>query len=90
MGIFSYSEVTIKVGEPASFTELLINFILGFIIGFKILGIFFTPGGLDDPKTFMFSGHGNIWLGILAGIFFLGWKWREKNKPNCPSHKSVK
>jgi len=77
---FSYTEATITVGKPAAFDELFINFFLGFTLGFKILGVMFVPGALDDPQAFIFSLNGSWPAGLLLGIFFTVLKWREKNK----------
>lgn len=77
---FSNTEATITVGKPAAFDELFINFILGFTLGFKILGVMFVPGALDDPQAFIFSLNGSWSAGLLLGIFFTVLKWREKNK----------
>lgn len=79
-GIFTYTEKTITVGEPASAGELVTNFILGFIFGYKILGVLFVPHALDDPQTFIFSGNGSIFAGLALGLLLAGLKWREKNK----------
>lgn len=80
LGIFTYTDTTIMVGEPASFSELLINFLLGFFLGFKIIGVLLVDGALDDPQTFIFSKQGNWVAGISLGLFFAAWKWWEKNK----------
>lgn len=79
-GLMGYTEKKIKVGEPASVQELLLNFVLGFVFGFKILGVFFTAGALNDPQSFIFSSQGNWLTGIALGLFFAILKWREKNK----------
>lgn len=91
-GLLSYEEVTITVGEPASAGELLLNFVLGFVFGYKILGVFFTPGALNDPQAFIFSGGGSWAAGILLGLFFAGLKWRDKNKEKLakPEKKTVR
>ncbi len=83
-GLFVYTEQEILVGSPASFTEMLINFLLGFLMGFKIIGGFFMPNAFDDPQAFIFSSQGNWLLGILVGSFFVWLKWREKNKQKLP------
>ncbi|MEP6512932.1 MAG: diacylglyceryl transferase, partial [Parafilimonas sp.] len=83
-GIFTYKEIAITVGKPASFAELLINFLLGFILGYKILGIFFIKDALEDPQGFIFSGRGHLLAGVLTGLFFAGLKWWEKNKKKLP------
>lgn len=84
LGYFTYKEVTIEVGKPAGITELLINFFLGFILGYKILGIFIIKGAMNDPQEFIFSSLGSLPAGILLGLFFAGFKWWEKNKSKLP------
>ena len=79
-GLLSYTEEKIWVGMPASITDLAINFILGFILGFKIIGAFTIPDVLNDPPAYIFSSKGNLGIGLLLGIFFAGVKWWEKNK----------
>lgn len=83
-GIFTYKETVITVGKPAGFGELLINFLLGFILGYKILGVFLTENALEDPQAYIFSGQGNLTAGLLLGLFFAGLKWWEKNKKKLP------
>lgn len=74
-------EETMMVGKPASFTELLINGLLGFFMGYKIIGAFMVAGeeGMN-PQEYIFSAQGNWGMGILLGLFFAGLKWYEKNK----------
>ena len=79
-GLFSYEETSITIGEPASAGELLLNFFLGFIFGYKILGVFFTAGALNDPQAYIFSSQGSLLAGLGLGLFFSLLKWREKNK----------
>lgn len=79
-GLFTYTEQKIMVGQPASITDLLVNFLLGFLMGFKIIGGFFMANAFDDPQQFIFSGQGNWLLGLLIGGLFAGLKWWEKNK----------
>jgi len=79
-GYFTYKEITIEIGKPATITELLINFFLGFLLGYKILGLFIVKGAMNDPQEFIFSAAGSFPAGALVGLFFAGLKWREKNK----------
>lgn len=79
-GLLVNTEETIMVGATASFSDLLTNFILGFIFGYKIIGAFITPNALDDPQAFILSAKGNLLAGLIVGGFFAGLKWWEKNK----------
>ena len=80
LGLFTYTEVTEVRGEPASIGELVSNFILGFVLGYKIIGIFLTEGALNDPQTFLFSSQGSMPAGLLVGALLAGLKWYEKHK----------
>lgn len=81
-GLLQYEETNIVIGQPAGFGELLTNFIMGFLLGYKIIGAFVI--GPDDPQAFIFSGQGSWPAGILTGLFFAGLKWWEKRKQQLP------
>lgn len=85
MGLLQYEESKIVVGKPASAVELLLNFILGFLLGYKIIGAFISDSPLAaNPPSFIFSSEGSWPMGILLGLLFAGLKWREKNKQKLP------
>ena len=80
-GLLQFSEVKVEVGKPASITDLAINFLLGFLLGYKFIGLFLTgKGEAVDPQEFIFSSKGNLPMGIAMAILFTGLKWWEKNK----------
>ncbi|MEJ7768385.1 MAG: prolipoprotein diacylglyceryl transferase family protein [Chitinophagaceae bacterium] len=80
-GLLQYEEAKIVVGKPASAAELLINFVLGFLLGYKIIGAFISDSPLTaNPPDFIFSLEGSWTMGILLGLLFTGLKWWEKNK----------
>ncbi len=83
-GLLIHEEEKMIVGAPASLQELLLNFLLGFIFGYKIIGAFVVPSALNDPQSFILSTNGSAPVGILVGIFFLILKWYEKNKVKLP------
>lgn len=80
-GILKPTEEIIEVGKPASIGELILNFIIGFILGFKLLGLFFSKNlSSINPQEYIFSSQGNWLIGILLGLLMAGLKWREKDK----------
>ncbi len=80
-GLLHPTEDVITVGEPATAGELIINFILGFLLGYKILALFFLgPEASQDPQAFIFSGMGSWPLGIGLGLVFAGLKYWERKK----------
>lgn len=84
-GLMQPTEVQVMVGEPATVGDLLLNFVLGFILGYKILALFFLSSeATQDPQTFIFSGMGNLPLGLVMGLLFAGLKWWEKKKTQLP------
>ncbi len=84
-GLLEAEEETIVAGKIASPGELLTNFILGFLIGYKIIGLFTADTSLNqNPADFIFSSAGNGWAGLALGLVFAGLKWREKNKQKLP------
>jgi phosphatidylglycerol---prolipoprotein diacylglyceryl transferase len=91
-GLLSPREEMITVGKPASFTELLINALVGFIFGYKIFGIFFNiPEGVN-AQEYIFSSEGNIVGGLLLGGLLTWLKWREKNRQKLkePERRNVR
>nr|MBP6590938.1 prolipoprotein diacylglyceryl transferase [Chitinophagaceae bacterium] len=69
------------VGEPATIWELALNFLLGFLLGYKILAMFFLErSATQDPQAFIFSTLGSWPAGIILGLLFAGLKWWDKNK----------
>ncbi|ULQ57532.1 prolipoprotein diacylglyceryl transferase [Flavihumibacter rivuli] len=81
-GLLQYEETQITIGQPASISDLLTNFILGFLLGYKIIGAFVV--GPEDPQAFIFSSDGSLPTGLLVGALFAGLKWWEKKKQQLP------
>jgi phosphatidylglycerol---prolipoprotein diacylglyceryl transferase len=79
------TEMEVMVGRPATIGELVLNFLLGFLLGYKILALFIMDSSAtDDPQAFIFSGIGSWPAGIILGLLFAGLKWYEKNKQKLP------
>jgi phosphatidylglycerol:prolipoprotein diacylglycerol transferase len=92
-GLLQSQDVKITVGQPASAGDLLLNFLLGFVLGYKIVGLFLTSKGeAPDPQQYIFSAQGNWVSGIVLGVFFMGVKWFEKNKQKLakPEERSIR
>lgn len=81
LGWLHPTESKITVGKPALATELLLNFILGFILGYKIIALFFLgPEATRDTQAYIFSGAGSLPAGLLVGLLFAWIKWRDVKK----------
>ncbi|HPG12313.1 MAG TPA: prolipoprotein diacylglyceryl transferase [Chitinophagaceae bacterium] len=81
LGLFKPTEMQVMVGKPASFSDLALNFLLGFLLGYKIVALFILDNSAtEDPQAFIFSTLGSWPAGIALGLLFAGLKWWEKNK----------
>jgi hypothetical protein len=81
MGLLQPTEDEVMVGEAATPGELFLNFLLGFVLGYKILALFFlSSSATQDPQTFIFSSMGSWPAGIGLGLVFAGLKWWDKKK----------
>jgi phosphatidylglycerol---prolipoprotein diacylglyceryl transferase len=84
-GLLQPTEINIMVGKPATSAEIILNFLLGFVLGYKILALFIMNSSVtDDPQAFIFSGIGSWPAGILLGVVFAGIKWWEKKRHRLP------
>ncbi len=80
-GLFQPTEMQVMVGRPATFLDIALNFLLGFLLGYKIVALFIMDStATEDPQAFIFSSLGSWPAGIGLGLLFAGLKWWEKNK----------
>lgn len=84
-GLLYPTEMQVMVGQPATISEILLNFLLGFLLGYKIIALFIMDNSAtEDPQAFIFSTIGSWPAGIGLGLLFAGLKWYEKNKQKLP------
>ena len=82
---------SVKVGEGASLSELALNAVFGFFIGFKLLdGLLNYTEFVANPQSFILSGRGNFPGGIILAAIFAYWAYSEKKKEKLPQPKIVK
>ena len=79
-GLLSPREEIIVVGKPASWSELFFNGLVGFIFGFKFLGLLFNRPPEINTQQYIFSDQGNIFGGIILAAILVALKWSDKNK----------
>lgn len=77
-------------GEPVTTSELILNGLLGFLLGFKIIHAVFNYNELvQDPQGFLLSGKGNFLGGLVLGALFVYWVWKEKKSTQLAKPKKV-
>jgi prolipoprotein diacylglyceryltransferase len=91
-GLVHVTKQKIMVGKPASAFDLATSGILGFLIGFKVLGMMFNMDwDTQSPQEFLLSKQGS-WIGGLAfgGIFaYLTYRDKEKTKLAQPKEETI-
>lgn len=79
-GLIAATTVVRTVGEGPRPGELVLQAVIGFIIGWKGLYLLLHREVTQDPPAFLLSGRGDL-IGGLAGAALLAWLyWREKKK----------
>jgi len=78
------------IGNPASQSELFWSAFTGFLLGFKLGGLFSNFESVQsDPMQYIMSFQGN-WLIGLMGAALLGYiKYAEKKKEQLPAPKEI-
>jgi prolipoprotein diacylglyceryl transferase len=86
-------EETIIVGRPYPFSTYLTPSVIGFIAGYKIIGILAGYDAFaEDPQGFILSTQGN-WMGGLAGLIWAYYSTRKddlKQRLPKPENKKIK
>ncbi|HVU96457.1 MAG TPA: prolipoprotein diacylglyceryl transferase family protein [Puia sp.] len=90
-GLLHYREQLVLIGKPATPSELSLNFLLGFILGFKLVGLFTADSALTaNVQEYLLSLQGSLPAGIVGGALLAGLKFYEKNKQKLPQPQEKK
>lgn len=90
LGILHPFKRKVTVGEPASSTELIVNGIFGFLVGYKLLDAVLNYSQfVNNPQEFILSGRGNFIGGIALAAMFVYWAYTEKKKAALDKPKVV-
>ncbi|KAA8484166.1 prolipoprotein diacylglyceryltransferase [Arcticibacter tournemirensis] len=80
----------VTIGEPVSSSELILNGLFGFVIGYKLLdGVLNYAEFVNNPQSFILSSRGNFIGGLILGGLFAWWAYSEKKKQQLPKPKVV-
>ncbi|MFZ1527579.1 MAG: prolipoprotein diacylglyceryl transferase family protein [Ferruginibacter sp.] len=79
LGLLHPREEVMMVGKKASFFELFIHGAMGFLFGYKMIGLFLRPADIN-PQEYIFSSKGSLMGGILMGLLLIAIRIYERNK----------
>lgn len=87
-GVFTPEKRKITEGGVPNWSDIITNGILGFVVGWKFIYLFwnseklFTSGSM--PQHHIFSMEGYWLLGVLLGVAFGAWRWWDYKKKQLP------
>lgn len=92
-GLLTYREETIITGKPATAWQLIINGLIGFLFGYKLIGAFIASRQTGvDLQEYIFSSEGSLVGGlIVAGVMaFLKYREKDKQKLAKPEKRTIR
>jgi phosphatidylglycerol---prolipoprotein diacylglyceryl transferase len=72
-------------GLPPSTTGIVLNAVLGFFLGYKLIYAFMHSEVFSAFPKFLFSPEGSFIAGILGAALFGYWKYRDDKKQQKPT-----
>lgn len=83
--IFPHTQMVVEGKAPQVLDWLPAAFI-GFIIGYKILGLFLhIDWEVDTPQQYLLSSRGNWLTGLIVGGLFGYYTWKDIDKKKLPT-----
>src|SRR5690606_33035109 len=71
----------VTIGEPASTSEMVVNGLFGFLLGYKIIDAVFNYSEfVNDPQSFILSGRGSFFGGVIVAVAFAFMAFNDKKK----------
>jgi phosphatidylglycerol:prolipoprotein diacylglycerol transferase len=90
LGLIHSFKRKVTIGEGPSKPELIINSVLGFLFGFKVIGAFLDYSMFKaDPKAFILSLNGSVAAGLVFGMAWFIWAYTAGKKTELPQPKVV-
>ena len=88
LGLLSSTRRPYIPPRPTTFVDMLVSGLLAFLVGYKIGGIWLSEQGLQggsDTQRYLLSTRGHFGAGLLTGLAWMGYRWREsRNEPLAP------
>lgn len=88
-GLIPAQKVKAVKGKPVTIYELVINGVLGFLLGYKLVYAILNNEVFQDFPHFLASSTGNIWGGLVMAAGLAYWKYYEKKKEQLPEPQIV-
>jgi len=91
LGILHPITKTVVIGKPATTSELIMNALFGFLIGYKLVYALLNYSlFVSDAQSILMSAKGNVIGGLLLAALFAYWDYKEKDKYKLDKPKETK
>lgn len=81
LGLISFTIEEVTIGQPVSIGQYLISALIGFFVGYKLVGMFMNiKTASPDPLSFIFSFNGNLLAGFVLGTLSVVSKYLSYKK----------
>lgn len=88
-GLLSPMKNKIIIGEGPNTRDIIVNAIIGFVLGYKILFALLNVEAMkENAAEVLLSTSGNALGGLLGAIILAGWYYWRKKKDQLPKPKS--
>ena len=92
LGVFRAQTETLEVGHGPRALDLIVQALMGFVLGWKVLYLVVHAGELFQsglPQAHLFSAEGNVAWGALGAVALVGWRVWEVRKDQLPEPKTI-
>jgi prolipoprotein diacylglyceryltransferase len=80
-GLLKAATRKVIIGAPATVSELLVQGVLGFVLGYKLLYmVLHLSEATADPQGFLLSGQGSLVGGLLGSAAMASFAWWDKQR----------
>lgn len=88
--LFTPYKTTVEIGKPASMVDLASNAALGFVLGFKIIGLLLDLETVTaNPQAWILSMEGSFIGGLIGAAIMAYTRYYEANKEKLDKPKTV-
>jgi len=89
-GLLKPHGIKVLKGQKATVSDLVINGLMGFVIGYKLVYVgFHFNQFLENTQAYLLSVKGSFFGGIVCALLFVYFKHREKEKEKLDEPKWV-
>lgn len=87
LGQFSAVNVVVETGKAYPLSDYILNGVLAFVFGYKLLWLAISAGNGFVPQEHIFTSEGSLLLGFMTAIAVLAWRYRGDLKQRLPEPK---